>query len=104
MLESSRFASMVKFGFCTQEQYLRAGERRRYSGAHVAFSLLDVGENPSEEEIRAFEDISFTLCTSNGTFRTSFRQRFQDVDAAAMIWMEQFYAADFEVEIQDRAV
>ena len=28
----------------------------------------------------------------------------QDVDAAAMKWMEQFYATDSEVEIQDRAV
>jgi hypothetical protein len=95
---------MVKFGFCTQEQYLRAGERRRYSGAHAAYSLLDVGENPSEEQVRAFEDISFNLRTSNGTFRTTFRQRFHDVDAAAMKWMEQLYAADSEVEIQDRAV
>ncbi|MGB9458360.1 MAG: hypothetical protein WCB12_20095 [Bryobacteraceae bacterium] len=95
---------MVRFGLCTEEQYLRAGERRHYLGAHVAYSLLDVGESPSEEQIRAFEDISFTLRTSNGTFRTTFRQRFQDVDAAAMKWMEQFYAADSEVEIQDRAV
>jgi hypothetical protein len=95
---------MLKFGLCTQEQYRRAGERRRYSGAHVAYSLLDVGENPSEEQIRAFEDISFTLRTSNGTFRTSFRQRFQDVDAAAMKWMERFYAADSAIEIEDRAV
>ncbi|MGB7759253.1 MAG: hypothetical protein WBL61_05460 [Bryobacteraceae bacterium] len=95
---------MVKFGFCTHEQYLRAGQRRRYSGAHAAYSLLDVGENPSEEQIRAFEDISFSLRTSNGTCRTTFRQRFQDVDAAAMKWMEQFYSADSEVEVQDRAV
>lgn len=95
---------MVKFGFCTEEQYLRAGERRRYSGAHAAYSLMDVGENPSEGQIRAFEDISITLRTSNGTFRTTFRQRFQDVDAAAMRWMERFYAPESELEIQDRAV
>jgi len=94
---------MVKFGFCSEVQYLRAGEHRRYAGAHAAYGLLDVGENPSEEQIRAFEDLSFTLRTSNGTFRTTFRQRFQDVDAAAMKWMEQFYGADSEVEIEDRA-
>jgi len=62
-----------------------------------------MGDNPSEEQIRAFEDISFTLRTSNGTFRTTFPQRFQDVDAAAMRWMERFYAADSAIEIQDRA-
>ncbi len=95
---------MVKFGFCTTEQYERAGERRRRSGAHAAYSLLDVGDDPSEEQTRAFEDISFTLRTSNGTFRTTFRQRFRDVDAAALRWMEKFYAADSPIEIQDRAV
>jgi hypothetical protein len=94
---------MVKFGFCTHESYLRAGERRRQSGARAAYSLLDLGENPSEEMIRAFEDISFTMRTSRGTYRTTFRERFQDVDAVAMKWIEQFYAADSEVAIEDRA-
>lgn len=95
---------MVRFGIYTQEQYLRAGRRRQYSGAHAAYNLLDVGENPSEEQVRAFEDVSFTLRTSNGTFRTSFRQRFEDVNASAMRWMERSYAADSAIEIQDRAV
>jgi hypothetical protein len=73
---------MVKFGFCTHESYLRAGERRRQSGAHAAYSLLDLGENPSEEMIRAFEHLSFTMRTSKGTYRTTLRERLQDVDAA----------------------
>jgi len=94
---------MVKFGFCTQEQYLRAGERRRGAGAHVAYTLLDVGDNPSDEQVRTFEDICFRLRTSNGTFRTTFRDRFRDVDDAAMKWMEKFYEADSAIEIQDRA-
>jgi len=95
---------MVKFGIFTQEQYLRAGEGRRYSGAHAAYSLLDVGENPDDELIRAFEDISFNLRTSNGTFRMTFPHRFRDVDAAAMRWLELFYRPDSELEVQDRAV
>jgi len=95
---------MVKFGFCTQEQYLRAGERRRNSGAHVAYSLLDVGDNPSAEQVRAFEDITFKLRTSNGTYRTTFGHRLQDLDAVALEWMEKFYAADSAIEVQDRAV
>jgi hypothetical protein len=95
---------MVSFGFCTREQYLRAGESRRRAGARVAYGLLDVGESPTEEEIRAFEDISFTMRGPQGTFRTTFRHRFVDVDAAAMKWMKRSYAAACEVEIQDRAV
>jgi hypothetical protein len=95
---------MVRFGFCTHDRYLRAAQRGGLSRARVAYSLLDVGDNPNEDEIRAFEDISFTMRTSRGTYRTTFRNRFQDVDAAAMKWMEQFYATDSEVAIQDRAV
>ena len=94
---------MVRFGICTQEQYLRLGEGRRDFGAHVAYSLLDVGEQPSEEQIRAFEDISFRLRTSNGIFRTSFAQRFRDVDEAALAWMQRLFSRDAAIRIQDRA-
>ena len=95
---------MLRFGICTPDQYLRAGERRRFSGSRVAYSLLDVGDDPTEEQVRTFEDVSFTLRTSNGTFRTTFRQRFRDVDEVALRLMRDFYAPDTELRIQDRAV
>jgi hypothetical protein len=94
---------MLRFGICTQAQYLRTGNRRRYSGSRVSYSLLDIGEHPTAEQIQLFEDISFSLRTSNGTFRTSFRQRFRDVDAAAMQWITRFYPPDAEIRVQDRA-
>jgi hypothetical protein len=94
---------MLRFGICTPDQYLRAGERRRFSGSRVAYSLLDVGDSPTEEQIRTFEDVSFTLRTSNGTFRTTFRHRFRDVDEVALRLMRGFYAPDTELRIQDRA-
>jgi hypothetical protein len=95
---------MVRFGIRTEEQYFRLAQDRRSSSPHVAYSLLDVGEQPTAERIRAFEDISLLLRTSNGTFRTTFPQRFQDVDEAAIRWMKQAYATDAEIQIQDRAV
>lgn len=96
---------MVKFGIITQEQYLRLDERkRRFSGAHVAYNLLSVGEQPSAEQIRIFEDVSFTLRTSNGTFRTTFRNRFEDVDRASLRWIGKFYPAGSSFLVQDRAV
>jgi hypothetical protein len=95
---------MLRFGICTADQYLRAGERRRFSGSRVAYSLLDVGDAPTEEQVRTFEDVSFTLRTSNGTFRTTFRQRFRDVDEVALRLMRSSYAPDAELRIQDRAV
>jgi hypothetical protein len=79
------------------------GPERRFSGSRVAYNLLDIGEHPTEELIRLFEDVSFTLRTSNGTFRTSFRNRFANVDSVAIRWMQQFWPADTPLAIQDRA-
>jgi hypothetical protein len=96
---------MVKFGIITQEQYLRLSEpERRYSGAHVAYNLLNVGQQPSAEQIRIFEDVSFTLRTSNGTFRTTFRNRFEDVDRVALRWLGKLYSPGSSFRAQDRAV
>ena len=37
-------------------------------------------------------------------FRTSFPCRFGDVDAAGMRWLQRFYSAETELDVQDRAV
>lgn len=94
---------MLRFGFCTQDQYLRAGDRRRLAGARAAYTLLDVGDHPTEQQIRVFEDVSFSLRTSNGTTRTTFRRRFRDIDEVSMRWIERSYPADTELRVQDRA-
>jgi hypothetical protein len=95
---------MLRRGICTTEEYMRAGPRRRFSGARVLYSLLDVGQDPTEDQIAIFEDIGFTLRISNGTFRTTFRERFRDVDAAAIRWIKEFFAEDVELRVHDRAV
>lgn len=95
---------MLKFGIYTQNQYLKAGARRRFSGSRVAYSLLEVGENPTKEQTQIFEDICFTLRTSNGTYRTSFRYRFRDVDVAAMDILKRFFPFETELLVEDRAV
>lgn len=94
---------MLRFGICTPDQYRRMGERRRFSGSRVNYGLLDVGDHPTEEQIRIFEDVSFTLRTSNGTFRTTFRGRFRDVDAAALRLLCGIYSPETELRVQDRA-
>jgi hypothetical protein len=94
---------MLRFGIYTEEQYRRAGPHRRDLGSQVAYSLLDVGSAPSDAQIAMFEDLCFRLRTSNGTFRTSFPQRFADLDAAALRWMSELFAPDARIRIQDRA-
>jgi hypothetical protein len=95
---------MLRFGVCTQNQFIATGERRRFLGSRVSYTLLKVGENPTKEQIRIFEDISFTLRTSNGTCRTTFRNRLRDVDAAAKAILERLYPSNTELLVEDRAV
>ena len=95
---------MFGLGIYKQEQYMRMGSERRFSGPSVAYNLLRVGDNPSEDQIRVFEDISVTLRTSNGTFRTSFRNRFQDVDAASIDLLKRFFTVESVLRVEDRAV
>jgi hypothetical protein len=94
---------MLRFGICTHNQFMKAGEQRRFSGSRVSYGLLNIGENPTREQIQIFEDISFTLSTSNGTFRTTFRNRFRDVDAATIDILKTLYPSESELIVQDRA-
>lgn len=93
---------MLRFGIYSERQYQRAGPRRRDLGAQVAYTLLDVGTDPSDERVAMFEDVCFRLRTSNGTFRTSFAQRFVDLDTAALRWMGELFVPRAAIRIQDR--
>ena len=95
---------MFRLGICTRNQYEAAGKKRRFLGPRVAYSLLKMGENPTKEQIEIFEDISFTLGTSNGTYRTTFRNRLRDVDAATIKMLQRLYPSDFALSVEDRAV
>jgi hypothetical protein len=94
---------MLTFGIYTKEQHLRLGDKRRFAGPRAAYNLLRLSDNPTPEEVRAFEDLYYTLRTSNGTFRTTFRNRFVDVDAASLRWIGRF-GSEPEIRVQDRAV
>jgi hypothetical protein len=95
---------MMGLGIHKREQYDRMGASRRFAGSQVAYNLLKVGENPSAEDIRVFEDISVTLRTSNGTFRTTFRNRFEDVDVVCLRLMSQHFGPESPIRVEDRAV
>jgi hypothetical protein len=94
---------MLRLGIGKHDQYLRALNRQRIAGLRVSYELLDVGENPTEEQLQVFEDISFRLRTSNGTYRTTFPNRFDDLDEVAIRWIEKSYSFGTELKVQDRA-
>lgn len=94
---------MLQFGLLTPQQYARATKQRRIAGSGVAFTLLEIGDPPTTQEILRFEEISYSLRTSNGTTRMTFRHRMPDVDELALRLIRQSFRPDAELIVQDRA-
>jgi hypothetical protein len=94
---------MLQFGLLTPEQYSRATKKRRMAGSGVAFTLLETGGPPTKDEIQRFEEISYSLRTSNGTTRMTFHNRMPDVDEVALRLLRQIYLPDAHLVVQDRA-
>lgn len=94
---------MLRLGIFKPEEYLRARDRNRTPGPHVSYDLLNVGDDPTGQQIHIFEDLSRTLRTSNGTYRTTFPNRFDDLDEVAIQWIKKSYSAETELRVQDRA-
>jgi hypothetical protein len=93
---------MLRFGIHKHEQYARLGAERRFCGSQVAYSLLKLPDDPTPDQIRAFEDISFTLQTTNGIYRTTFPGRFRDVDAKSLELLKS-RSPESPLQVQDRA-
>lgn len=94
---------MLAFGIYTEGQFVRATSRRRLDGSAISYSLLQIGDHPTGEEISRFEQISLSFQTSNGTTRRTFRRRMPDVDATTLELIQQWLPRDAELRVQDRA-
>lgn len=96
---------MIRRGIWTREQYAaqKAVDRRR-AGGSVAFNLLLTSSPPTPQEILDFEDISFTLRMGNGTFRTTFRHRFDDLNATINEVLLGRFPQSMPLRVEDRAV
>lgn len=91
-------------GVLDADTYWAIGERRKYLGVRVAYSLLDVGDELTPRTVKVFEDICFTLRLANGTFRTSFRNRFDDLNQVVERVLRQQFGEGTRLAVQDRAV
>jgi hypothetical protein len=94
---------MLRFGVVDREGYRRLGPERREAGAHVALTLLDSGDDASDATVEDFEHLCFVLRLSNGTFRTSFRNRFPDVNSRLGAILEGEFDRHDVLRIEDRA-
>lgn len=46
---------MLALGISTEGQYARAKSRRRLDGSAISYGLLQIGNNPTQEEIPALK-------------------------------------------------
>ena len=90
-------------GILTTEQFLQAEREGKMDHRHTSLALLDLGDQPAEEQVRIFEAICFRLRFSNGTFRTTFKNRFDDVNAAVLQWMRKLFSKEAPLQVEDRA-
>jgi hypothetical protein len=96
-------ATMLQFGILTPSQYNNATKARRLSGSGIALTLLELSDHPTSEEILRFDEISYSLRTSNGTTRMTFRHRMPDVDKTCLKLLREHHPTDAQLVLQDRA-
>jgi len=94
---------MLRFGICTRDEFLKLSKQRDSSGSAISYKLLEISDGATEKDMEMFECIQFRLRTSNGTFRTTFRNRFRDLDAAVTNLLRSTYRTDAHICVQDRA-
>lgn len=92
------------FGVYDPLVYARLGPERRQLGWRAAYSLLDVGEDPTAAQISIFEDVCYKLRMTNGSYKLTFRNRFEDVNAVVLDVLRERYPADAALAVEDRAV
>lgn len=95
---------MYKPGILTKQQFLALGAERWRVAPYVAYNLLDVGAHPTADDVQVFESLSYALLTSNGTTRTTFRNRFHNLDGVATAWMQRLFSTSGNLRLEDRAV
>lgn len=94
---------MLALGISTIHQYDRAAMARRLDGSAISYALLQMGDDPTPEDVCRFEEISLSFRTSNGTTRRTFRHRMPDVDAVTLELIQQWRRPDEKLRVQDRA-
>lgn len=95
--------AILSLGIHTIEQYAIAKQKLRLNPSAISYGLLQIGENPTVEDISRFEDVSYGFRTSNGTTRLTYRQRMMDVDKMTLELLQQCHSQDARLRVQDRA-
>ncbi len=94
---------MLRLGTWTREQL--QGQSRTFLGARreIAYNLLCLRDGITADGIRVFDETMSILRLSSGVFRTTYRERFQDLNAVAGQIMSSLFPRDCEISVHDWA-
>src|SRR5215467_11446881 len=98
---------MLRFGifdlneFQTVPPGASALRRKAIHSRRVSLQLLRTGLPASPRELTVFETLMTGLRLSGGVYRTTYRERFRDLDAAVNRILAARYAADAPLVVHD---
>lgn len=101
---------MIKLGVWRPDQFYPASPKsllnRLYyvlSRTRVSFHLLTTPKQPSRADVQFFERLLPYVCLSSGVYRTTYRQRFKNLDPLVNQILTQHFAASKKLLIEDWA-
>jgi hypothetical protein len=99
---------MLKLGVFKAEDHRLLRDRklrrkRSLFSERISLQLLHTGTAPSEEEIATFEQVMRELRLTSGVYRTTFRDRFRELDRILNALAADRYPRDASLEIHDWA-
>ena len=92
---------MIKLGIRDEQQFARFYDRGALESRHISCRLLRLPVPADEEAVRRFEEISRLLLLPGGIFRTTYRGRFEDLDALTLARMPAAFAPSEPLTIYD---
>ena len=101
---------MIKLGVWRPDQFYPAPPQglwnRLYhalSKTRVSFHLLATPKQPSAADIQFFERLLPHVCLSSGVYRTTYRQRFKNLDPVVNQILMQHYPSSEKLAVEDWA-
>jgi hypothetical protein len=77
--------------------------RHRVSRSRVSLRLLDVPLHPSKEDVEIFERLMPFIRLSGGTYRSTYRQRFCNLDPLVNALLMENFSSSLELRVEDLA-
>src|SRR5690349_10719114 len=77
--------------------------RYRLSRSRVSFRLLEMPEKPSKEDTEIFERLMPFIRLSGGTYRSTYRGRFQNLDPIVNALLAENFTSSTELHVEDSA-